>query len=322
MDPLEEAIALLSRERIACSHQVNFYHVPTCENVADYATRGLTHEDARNSVWFGGPEWLNHDHSTWPVRPVDHLSQEEKEECFAILAATQETHHTNSKKGRIWPTEKVSNYDKLRRIVAYSLRFIRNASKTRIAALELPCVSFDSSPNAQEMMQAEQYLLREEQQQADLQSLMKSCENIRLDSNGLVRKFGRMQNSELSFDAANPIYLPRKGLLNQRIAAELHRSLCHCGTNQLVQALRQKFWMPADKSMCKRIIRNCSICQRHNAVPFKYPHMGPLPAERVTQSPPFSFTGVDLMGPLTIKNIMDEDEKRYVALFTCLVTRM
>ena len=131
-----------------------------------------------------------------------------------------------------------------------------------------------------------------------------------------------MQNSELSYGAANPIYLPRKGLINQRIAQELHRSLCHCGTNQLAQALRQTFWMPADKSLCKKIIRNCSICQRHNALPFKYPNMWPLPAERVTQSPPFSFTGVDLMGPLTIKNIVNEDEKRYVALFTCLVTRM
>ncbi|KHJ81879.1 integrase core domain protein, partial [Oesophagostomum dentatum] len=127
---------------------------------------------------------------------------------------------------------------------------------------------------------------------------------------------------DLSYNAVNPIYLPRKGLINQRIAEELHKSLCHCGTNQLVQAIRQTFWIPADKSACKRIIRNCSICQRHNGVPFKYPQMGPLPVERVTQSPPFSFTGVDFMGPLTIKNAMNEDEKRYVALFTCLVTRM
>ncbi|KHJ86909.1 Pao retrotransposon peptidase [Oesophagostomum dentatum] len=102
-----------SKKRLP-SHQVDFYHVSTCETMADHATRSLTHEDALNSVWFGWPEWLNHDHSTCPV---DHLSQEEKEECFVIFAATQETHHINSKKRRIWPTEKVSNYNKLRRIV-------------------------------------------------------------------------------------------------------------------------------------------------------------------------------------------------------------
>ncbi|KAL6742658.1 hypothetical protein Aduo_015788 [Ancylostoma duodenale] len=46
--------------------------------------------------------------------------------------------------------------------------------------------------------------------------------------------------------------------------------------------------------------------------------MGPLPPERVTQSPPFTFTGVDMMGPLLINNTSKDDEKRYVALFTPL----
>ncbi|KHJ94207.1 Pao retrotransposon peptidase [Oesophagostomum dentatum] len=32
----------LGRERIGCYQRVNFYHVPTCENVADHATRGLS----------------------------------------------------------------------------------------------------------------------------------------------------------------------------------------------------------------------------------------------------------------------------------------
>ena len=90
----------------------------------------------------------------------------------------------------------------------------------------------------------------------------------------------------------------------------------------MIYALRKTFWIPADKALCKKILRECSICQRYNAVPFKYPDMGPIPVERVTQSPPFSFTGVDLMGPLTIRNNRSEEEKRYVTLFTCLVTRM
>ncbi|KAL6742702.1 hypothetical protein Aduo_015825 [Ancylostoma duodenale] len=141
------------------------------------------------------------------------------------------------------------------------------------------------------MLLAERYLIREEQQQADIESLLRSSKNkdVRLDDCGLVRKFGRLQNSSLGYNTANPIYLPRKGLLNERIAAQLHRDLAHCGSNQLVHSIRNKFWIPADKSLCRRTIRNCAICQRH--FPFKYPRMGPLPPERVTQSPPFSFTG-------------------------------
>ncbi|KHJ98411.1 hypothetical protein OESDEN_01606 [Oesophagostomum dentatum] len=50
--------------------------------------------------------------------------------------------------------------------------------------------------------------------------------------------------------------------------------------------------------------------------------MGPLPRERVTQAPPFGYTGVDYVGPILIRSLTGEDEKRYVALFTCLVTRL
>ncbi|KHJ85669.1 Pao retrotransposon peptidase, partial [Oesophagostomum dentatum] len=85
----------LSRERISHGHQVNFYHVPTAENVADYATRGLTQGDPRKSLWFEGPAWLNCDHLTWPVRLIDRLSQEEEDECFAVFSAMQETSYTH-----------------------------------------------------------------------------------------------------------------------------------------------------------------------------------------------------------------------------------
>ncbi|KHJ98961.1 Tas retrotransposon peptidase A16 [Oesophagostomum dentatum] len=308
----------ITRKRIALYQPVHIYHVPTEENVADHATRGLTQDEARNHVWFKGPIWLNREQSTWPVRPVEDFTQKEKDACFAALTATQEVACARVEKRRVWPTEKISSYDKLRRITAYCLQFIRNSSKSKFAALNCQAEYLDFNPNTQEMMQAERYLLQEEQQQADLESLLRSTPNIKFDSNGLVRKFGRLQNSDLSYNTVNPIYLPQKGVINKRVAEDLHRRLCHCGTNQLVHALRETFCIPADKSLCKRILRNCAICQRYNAAPFKNPHMGPLPAERVTQSPPFSFTGVDL----TIKNILNEDEERYIALFTCLVTQM
>ncbi|EYC20167.1 hypothetical protein Y032_0022g485 [Ancylostoma ceylanicum] len=314
----------LSRERIANNQKIRFYHVPTEENVADHATRGLSREDAQNHAWFQGPKWLNSMESDWPVRPAKELSQTEEEECYAFLNTIEETHEIPQKKARIWPTEKISSYDKLKRVVAYSLRFLRNISNSTIAPVDNCCETFAQIPNAQEMQLAERYLIQEEQQQADLESLMRSCKNkdVKTDDCGLVRKFGRLQNADLSYNTVNPIYLPRKGLLNERIATQLHRDLAHCGSNQLVHSLRNKFWIPADKTLCRRTIRSCTTCQRHNAFPFKYPRMGPLPPERVTQSPPFSFTGVDMMGPLVIKNASKDDEKRYVALFTCLVTRM
>ena len=47
--------------------------------------------------------------------------------------------------------------------------------------------------------------------------------------------------------------------------------------------------------------------------------MAPLPAMRVTQSPPFSVTGLDHGGPLYYGDYVGK--KFYILLFTCAVTR-
>ena len=50
------------------------------------------------------------------------------------------------------------------------------------------------------------------------------------------------------------------------------------------------------------------------------PSMPPLPTKRVTQSSPFSHSGVDYFGPLFIK-AKNKNRKVWVCLFTCLVAR-
>lgn len=50
------------------------------------------------------------------------------------------------------------------------------------------------------------------------------------------------------------------------------------------------------------------------------PLMPPLPVERVSECPPFTFSGIDYFGPLFIKS-MKERQKVWVCLYTCLVTR-
>lgn len=52
--------------------------------------------------------------------------------------------------------------------------------------------------------------------------------------------------------------------------------------------------------------------------------MGDLPSPRVTQSPPFSHTGVDYAGPFGITPYVGRGQrttKHYVAVFICLSTK-
>ena len=45
--------------------------------------------------------------------------------------------------------------------------------------------------------------------------------------------------------------------------------------------------------------------------------MSELPSDSLQESPPFTYYGVDLFGPFTIKNYRKE-LKRYGVMFTCL----
>ena len=72
--------------------------------------------------------------------------------------------------------------------------------------------------------------------------------------------------------------------------------------------------------MVKRTIRNCILCKRLEAVPFRSKFCVDLLEGRIDDSPPFTNTGMDLAGPLLLsdKNIA---QKHYVCLFTCMSTR-
>jgi len=54
--------------------------------------------------------------------------------------------------------------------------------------------------------------------------------------------------------------------------------------------------------------------------PYRIPDPPPLPKVHVTESPPFTVTGVDFTGVLYIKD-RAEERKVYICIFTCATTR-
>ena len=94
----------------------------------------------------------------------------------------------------------------------------------------------------------------------------------------------------------------------------------HAGVSQTLSLIRHRFWIPQGRSAVRKVLRSCTVCRRHESGPYKMPLMPPLPAERVSESPPFTCTGVDYFGPLFIKRNKNR-EKVWVCLYTCLVTR-
>ena len=72
--------------------------------------------------------------------------------------------------------------------------------------------------------------------------------------------------------------------------------------------------------LVRSVLNRCITCKKLNAKPMAQ-QMAPLPKCRLTAyEPPFSFTGMDLFGPIYVKHGRGT-AKRWCCLFTCLTTR-
>ena len=62
---------------------ITFCYIPSQQNPADYATRGLTiPEIVDANLWWYGPRWLMFEESSWPKWNFPHFSPERLEQCM------------------------------------------------------------------------------------------------------------------------------------------------------------------------------------------------------------------------------------------------
>ena len=136
-----------------------------------------------------------------------------------------------------------------------------------------------------------------------------------------LRVGGRLQKAVvLWWDEKHPVILPKRQHVSQLIVRHYDESAAHSGREQTVCELRRMFWIIGGRGLVKKTIRSCIRCRRMNAKLLEQ-FMGSLPRARLeAYHPPFTFTGVDLFGPLTAKWVRGT-AKRWACLFTCLTTR-
>ena len=75
-------------------------------------------------------------------------------------------------------------------------------------------------------------------------------------------------------------------------------------------------------SDCQKILKHCVTCKRWQGAPYGNPKTADMPNFRATEAIPFSQSGIDFAGPLSVKDPKSRDmHKIYIAVFTCCVTR-
>ena len=319
-----------------------WFYCPGPLNPADLPSRGKHKNISNNPLWLEGPLFLRSEPSEWPSLPCDNELETPTAMKERVNSEQKITHAMSiSSNKSVLCVEKVldlkrfSSKGKLIRCLGWILRFMANLKSVRKKqdrnVEPILCVS--------EVQEAEKLLLRSIQNEhfyKEIQylSLNESARkgmkpplyvsqfNLYLDQNEILRCRSRVGKSTVSDCSKRPILLPSKNRFSELIIAESHDKVCHNGTTDTLNCLRQRYWVLRGREQVKRFVRRCILCKKLEGLPFKTVYNPELPSFRVDEAPPFSNVGIDMAGPLLVKaNDKGDTYKAYVCLFTCAATR-
>ena len=311
-------------------------HVRSESNPADCATRGISPSLLpSNELWWKGPSWLWMEKNQWPyskfsIEEVE-FSKEELEErrnpkmqvflSNAIEDNMLQTLITNS-----------SEYYKCIRVIATMFRFRFNSRISK----EFSALRNYQPLCVQELIKAKITMLRFSQLtsfSSEINALKNGKELSKnhklvslspfIDSDGLLRVGGRVQNSDLSYSEKHPIILCKSSRVTELIVNYTHEHNLHPGVTFLIALLKKDYYIVGCRNLVRKVVHNCIPCFRQRRESSKQ-LMGNLPAERIRFSRPFSKVGVDYAGPITLRLSRGRNPKfvkAYIALFVCFVTK-
>lgn len=133
-----------------------------------------------------------------------------------------------------------SSVSKILRVTAYVIRFI---GKLRGKMIERKSVTCEELQKAETLWM--KYIQRKHYQTEFTKSSKLTCLHKQLgndvDSKGLLRCSGRLENSDLSEGAKYPLLLPSKDYITKLIIDKTHKECFHTGVSQTLARLRLKF---------------------------------------------------------------------------------
>ena len=271
----------------------------------------------KESQWINGPTWLSEQgepgeqpHST--LAPSECL-QEMKKTSKVLTLLTDDFQPTEP----ILECENYSSLQRLSRVTAFVFKFVhvlKSRVKNRVSELNLEITPEDLQRATVYWIKKSQFSLQEDEHFQSWEAQF----GLYSDEEGLLRCRGRLSNADLPYSTKCPILLNTKHHLTQLIVRQCHLTVKHGGVKETLTELRSLYWIIRGRNFVRKLLRQCVICRRFTGKPYQAPLAPPLPEFRVTEAPPFMFTGVDFAGPLYVR---DSEEKVWLCLYTCCVTR-
>ena len=109
--------------------------------------------------------------------------------------------------------------------------------------------------------------------------------------------------------------------LIEKFVAQAHVAVLHRGVGSTMAKVREYYWVPRLRRLTKKVVKSCHGCRQFRAQAYTSPPPGNLPRDRTVSQTPFQIIGVDFAGPLRYRKKPKTEEKAYILLYACSLTR-
>ena len=305
-------------------------HVPTDENPADCASRGLVPSELKaHTLWWTGPTWLHQHPVKVPKQPNQaDISAVQGEESKPVVVAALVTSPAT------WLEHRYSSLRTLTHVTAWVIRFAHNF---------LSCIRGHPQVRGDKLsvkdIEAVDLFL---QMQSQLRSFPTELNQLQasppkpisinnplialqpsLGPKGLLRVGGRLSESSLDSAQKHPIIVSSKDIFIHLLLKYYHVVLSHCGPTLLFSHAGNLYHIVGGRRKAREICRTCMICRRA-ADRLETQVTGQLPPARVNPKLSFVHVGLDYAGPFTTKYGYTRKPvkvKAYLAVFVCFSTK-
>ncbi|XP_055388278.1 uncharacterized protein LOC129616676 [Condylostylus longicornis] len=243
-------------------------HVPSKENPADCASRGMHAPDLINfKMWWNGPEWLQKSESHWPIKTLlqDTDSEIRKSTlCHNTIINDKECNEIHELETRY------SSFTKLINVTSYIKRFIAKVTKRNLNCNTFISVSeFNASVEMWIQIVQHKHFLQEVTQLRKKKLIHTNSRLTRLnpflDQNGILRMVSRLRHADLNYNEKFPIILPDRSHFVRLLLEKIHRETLHGSAQLMLNVINRKFWIIGARNQIRQQIHKCITCYRQRA---------------------------------------------------------
>ncbi|XP_043064478.1 uncharacterized protein LOC122320350 [Drosophila ficusphila] len=293
---------------------MSWHFVLTDCNPADNLKRGASQSELLDSaLWFRGPAILLKNQHDWPESCLPEKTPPDFRKGILVGVSTKVD----------LPLKRnlVNSCQKMTHTFGFEYKFAHRKRRPGLAVKYVKMGTQMFIRCIQMSKLADDYWRLHSKQQISSSSPLSSLLPF-IDSFGLMRVGGRLQNSSLDYNAQHSVILPRQHPVTRAIILDLHRRNLHSGPRALLAHMRLQFWPLGGRKTVSAAASKCFICFR--AKPLLSQHIiADLPKDRVNATSTSMVTGLDTCGPFYYKTGVRSKVpgKTYVCVFICFATK-